>query len=130
MEHFDQGSQGAQVPGYARKQYEEEVTDNLSDLFAVLPPHLVERLQQQDTRALIELVLDLGRKPEARFDWGELQLDEADVMRGDLDYVAERIENYPVRVTQLAHGLPVGGELDYLDEGTLAQAIRARRPLA
>lgn len=45
-------------------------------------------------------------------------------------YVAERIEAYPVRVTQLAHGLPVGGELDYLDEGTLAQALRARRPLA
>ena len=44
-------------------------------------------------------------------------------------YIAERLENYPVRVTQLAHGLPVGGELDYLDEGTLAQAIRARRPL-
>lgn len=44
-------------------------------------------------------------------------------------YIAERLEAYPVRVTQLAHGLPVGGELDYLDEGTLAQAIRARRPL-
>ena len=45
-------------------------------------------------------------------------------------YIAERIEALPVRVTQLAHGLPVGGELDYLDEGTLAQAIRARRPIA
>ena len=44
-------------------------------------------------------------------------------------YIAERLETLPVRVTQLAHGLPVGGELDYLDEGTLAQAIRARRPL-
>ncbi len=42
-------------------------------------------------------------------------------------YIAERIERFPVRVTQLAHGLPVGGELDYLDEGTLAQALRARR---
>ncbi len=45
-------------------------------------------------------------------------------------YLAERLEQYPVRITQLAHGLPVGGELDYLDEGTLAQALRARRPLA
>ncbi|WP_448500771.1 recombination mediator RecR [Sphingomonas sp.] len=45
-------------------------------------------------------------------------------------YIAERIERFPVRVTQLAHGLPVGGELDYLDEGTLAQALRARRPVA
>ena len=45
-------------------------------------------------------------------------------------YIAERIETYPVRVTRLAHGLPVGGELDYLDEGTLAQALRARRPVS
>ena len=44
-------------------------------------------------------------------------------------YLAERLEDFPVRITQLAHGLPVGGELDYLDEGTLAQALRARRPL-
>ena len=43
-------------------------------------------------------------------------------------YIAERLEAYPIRLTQLAHGLPVGGELDYLDEGTLAQALRARRP--
>lgn len=45
-------------------------------------------------------------------------------------YIAERMERFPVRVTQLAHGLPVGGELDYLDEGTLAQALRARRPVS
>ena len=44
-------------------------------------------------------------------------------------YLAERLEDFPLRITQLAHGLPVGGELDYLDEGTLAQALRARRPL-
>lgn len=44
-------------------------------------------------------------------------------------YIAERLEEYPLRITQLAHGLPVGGELDYLDEGTLAQALRARRPI-
>ncbi|AWW74085.1 recombination protein RecR [Erythrobacter sp. KY5] len=44
-------------------------------------------------------------------------------------YLAERLEEYQLRITQLAHGLPVGGELDYLDEGTLAQALRARRPV-
>ncbi|MEM7687942.1 MAG: recombination mediator RecR [Pseudomonadota bacterium] len=44
-------------------------------------------------------------------------------------YLAERLEPLGVRITQLAHGLPVGGELDYLDEGTLAQALRARRPV-
>lgn len=45
-------------------------------------------------------------------------------------YLAERLESHPVRITQLAHGLPVGGELDYLDDGTLAQALRARSPIA
>ena len=45
-------------------------------------------------------------------------------------YLADRLEKFPIRLTQLAHGLPVGGELDYLDEGTLAQALRARRPVA
>ena len=45
-------------------------------------------------------------------------------------YIAEKLETSPVRITQLAHGLPVGGELDYLDDGTLAQALRARRPVA
>lgn len=44
-------------------------------------------------------------------------------------YIAERLEGFPVRLTQLSHGIPVGGELDYLDEGTLAQALRARRPI-
>lgn len=44
-------------------------------------------------------------------------------------YLAEQLEGLPVRVTALAHGVPVGGELDYLDEGTLAQALRARRPV-
>lgn len=45
-------------------------------------------------------------------------------------YLADQLAAYPVRVTQLAHGMPVGGELDYLDDGTLAQALKARRPLS
>ena len=44
-------------------------------------------------------------------------------------YITDRLEGLPIRLTQLAHGLPVGGELDYLDEGTLAQALWARRPV-
>ena len=44
-------------------------------------------------------------------------------------FVAEALAGTAVRVTQLAHGVPVGGELDYLDEGTLSQALRLRRPL-
>ena len=44
-------------------------------------------------------------------------------------YITERLADAPVRVTALAHGVPVGGELDYLDDGTLAAALKARRPL-
>ena len=42
-------------------------------------------------------------------------------------YVMERLEDAGVSVTKLAHGLPVGGELDYLDDGTLTAALQARR---
>mgnify|MGYP002630759074 FL=1 len=42
-------------------------------------------------------------------------------------YIADRLTNCEVRITRLAHGVPVGGELDYLDDGTLAQALRARQ---
>ena len=39
-------------------------------------------------------------------------------------YVAERLAPTGVKVTRLAHGVPVGGELDYLDDGTLTAALR------
>jgi recombination protein RecR len=41
-------------------------------------------------------------------------------------YVTDLLAHLPVRITRLAHGVPVGGELDYLDEGTLVAAIRSR----
>lgn len=43
-------------------------------------------------------------------------------------YLAERLAPSGVAVTSLARGVPVGGELDWLDDGTIAQALRARRP--
>lgn len=43
-------------------------------------------------------------------------------------YVAGLIAPRGIAMTRLAHGVPVGGELDYLDDGTLAAALRARRP--
>ncbi|MEQ8441011.1 MAG: recombination mediator RecR [Alphaproteobacteria bacterium] len=44
-------------------------------------------------------------------------------------YITERLESSGVSVTRLAHGVPVGGELDYLDDGTLATALKSRRSL-
>jgi recombination protein RecR len=43
-------------------------------------------------------------------------------------YITDMLQDANVKVTRLAHGVPVGGELDYLDEGTLAAAIRSRTP--
>jgi recombination protein RecR len=43
-------------------------------------------------------------------------------------YITERLKERGLHTSRLAHGVPVGGELDYLDEGTLTQAMRARRP--
>ncbi|MGH6932912.1 MAG: recombination mediator RecR [Dongiaceae bacterium] len=44
-------------------------------------------------------------------------------------YIADRLAGLDVAVTRLAHGVPVGGELDYLDDGTLSAALKARRPV-
>lgn len=44
-------------------------------------------------------------------------------------YLTDRLRDCNVEVTRLAHGVPVGGELDYLDDGTLGAALKARRPL-
>ncbi|MCR9072314.1 MAG: recombination mediator RecR [Alphaproteobacteria bacterium] len=44
-------------------------------------------------------------------------------------YIADRLAGTQVSVSRLAHGVPVGGELDYLDDGTLTQALKARQSL-
>ena len=44
-------------------------------------------------------------------------------------YLADRLSKLNVKVTRLAHGMPVGGELDFLDDGTIAQALKARNEL-
>jgi len=45
-------------------------------------------------------------------------------------YIADQLAGAGVAVTELAHGVPVGGELDYLDDGTLNAALKARRPVS
>jgi len=44
-------------------------------------------------------------------------------------YLADRLQPYNLAISRLAHGVPVGGELDYLDDGTLIQALKARQKL-
>ena len=44
-------------------------------------------------------------------------------------YIGEMLRSREIRVSRIARGVPVGGELEYVDSGTLAQAVMERRPL-
>jgi recombination protein RecR len=43
-------------------------------------------------------------------------------------YITEQLKSFDLTITRLAHGVPIGGELDYLDDGTLTTALNSRRP--
>lgn len=43
-------------------------------------------------------------------------------------YITEQLKTFDIEITRLAHGVPIGGELDYLDDGTLTTALNSRRP--
>ena len=45
------------------------------------------------------------------------------------NYIIEKFKNYQINFSSLAHGVPVGGELDYLDDGTIRAAFSARKPV-
>ncbi|MBI2957215.1 MAG: AAA family ATPase [Chloroflexi bacterium] len=71
------------------------ITDDLEGLLTALPPRIVEALRRHPQQhELLEVVLDLGRAPEARFPDSEAVLDELEVTPEDLDYVAARISAF------------------------------------
>ena len=89
------------VPDAEFEEYtvtEHEVTDNLDDLLAVLPARIrdgIHELTEDGSRgSLIEIVMDLGRKAEARFPEAEFDIGDEDVSREELEYVASRIGQF------------------------------------
>jgi stage III sporulation protein SpoIIIAA len=71
------------------------VTDDLDALLDILPLHIREPLYQQpDHSELLEVILDLGRLPEARFPHRELVLNSKDINQSDIDYVVSRIGEF------------------------------------
>lgn len=74
---------------------ERRITDNINELRRVLPPHINRELDGLgNTDNLLEIVLDLGRVPSARFVDGEVVLSELEVTREDLDSVVENIGSF------------------------------------
>jgi len=73
-------------------------------------PRLIERAAAGDVR---EVILAMNATVEGQ---------------STAHYLTDRLAPTGVKVSRLAHGVPIGGELDYLDEGTLAAALKARRP--
>ncbi|MSQ17768.1 MAG: AAA family ATPase, partial [Dehalococcoidia bacterium] len=76
-------------------QAQDPVQDELGLLLQVLPPRVAEALHHHaDLSDLLEVVLDLGRVPEARFPSGDQVLDEREISREDLDYVVQRVGDF------------------------------------
>jgi stage III sporulation protein SpoIIIAA len=71
------------------------ITDDLNALMTVLPQHIIGALEKaNNSDNLLEIILDLGRPPIARFVDHELQLDEQDTKRDDIDHVVSRIGDF------------------------------------
>jgi stage III sporulation protein SpoIIIAA len=71
------------------------ITDDLDALLDILPPHIRQPLcEQKDLSELLEVVLDLGRPPEARFPSREPTLNQKEVGESDIDYVVSRIGDF------------------------------------
>ncbi len=72
-----------------------KITDDLEALLNVLPPHLKQVLEEVNQgEKLLEIIMDLGRLPEARFTDREMFLSNTEVSQTDLDYVTERIGDF------------------------------------
>ena len=85
-------STGEQI---AEQSVQIEVMDNLDALIEVLPPSVAQAVRQVDRGdGLLEIVLDLGRRPEARYVGGEVALSSKEVDHDDVDYLVERIGHF------------------------------------
>lgn len=74
---------------------DQTLTDDLLVLTSVLPPQFQAALNEiNDPDNLVEIVLDLGRKPEARFTHGEKYLSEHEISEADIDYITARIGDF------------------------------------
>ncbi|MEX2158271.1 MAG: R3H domain-containing nucleic acid-binding protein [Dehalococcoidia bacterium] len=75
--------------------YQKLITDDLDIILEALPPHIIKPLRDtEDLHELLEVVLDFGRPPEARFPHREVTLSEVDVSEADIEYVVDHIGDF------------------------------------
>ncbi|MDO8473465.1 MAG: R3H domain-containing nucleic acid-binding protein [Dehalococcoidia bacterium] len=74
---------------------ERVITDDLEGMLSALPPKIVEGIRHhQQERELLEVILDLGRLPEARFPGGDAPLNSSEVTGEDIDFVVSRVSEF------------------------------------
>jgi len=78
-----------------RYSMEKKITDNIEAMIDVLPPHIAKALREANRfEDLLEVILDLGRRPEARFIDREIELSDREVTQEEIDYVVARIGDF------------------------------------
>lgn len=92
---------------------------------------LLGRLSPIDGVGPIELGLDILRTRLADASVDEIILATGATVEGEAtaQYIADLARQYDARISRIAHGVPIGGELEYVDAGTLSQAFSGRRAL-
>lgn len=112
------------------------VVENIADLWAIerikdfkgLYHVLGGSLSAYDSRGIAEIrineLIDRAKNPEIK----EIIIATSPTIDGQTtaNFIAENLKNFPVKITRLTYGIPIGGDFDYLDEGTISIAMKTR----
>lgn len=92
---------------------------------------LLGRLSPIDGIGPKEIGMDILEQRMSNEDIAEIIIATNPTMEGEATahYIAERAKEHSIKVSRIAHGVPIGGELEYIDGGTLAHALNSRREL-
>ncbi|MEA3349362.1 MAG: AAA family ATPase, partial [Chloroflexota bacterium] len=72
-----------------------KITDDLDILLSIIPPHITQAIREiDDSSNLLEVIIDLGRVPTARFLQGEVTLGEDNISKDEIDYVCSRVSKF------------------------------------
>lgn len=114
------------------------VVEDISDLWAIERSHIFNglyhvlggTLSALDGRGPEDLHLDTLAARAANGEVAEIILATNATIDGQTTahYITELLKEHPVKLSRLAYGIPIGGELDYMDDGTLGAALKARQP--